>query len=88
MFLNGFFQGMFYVFSEEAGEMFLCQCNPEGFKITGHFFAEGFEDESGWTKEYERTMGPSWAHPVVTGGKLYLRHFNKLYCYDVEKKQQ
>jgi outer membrane protein assembly factor BamB len=78
--------GMFYVFAEKAGEMFLCQCTPKGFKITGHFFAEGFPDKSGWTKEYDRTMGTSWAHPVVAGGKLYLRHFNKLYCYDVKKK--
>jgi len=77
--------GMFYYFAEKAGEMFLCECDPKGFKITGHFFAEGFEDEEGWTKELERGMGTSWAHPVVAGGKLYLRHFNKVYCYDVTK---
>ncbi len=77
--------GMFYVFAEKAGEMFLCECTPKGFQIKGHFFAEGFADESGWTKEHKRTMGPSWAHPVVAGGKLYLRHFNKVYCYDVER---
>jgi outer membrane protein assembly factor BamB len=77
--------GMFYVFSEKAGEMFLCDCTPKGYEIKGRFFAEGFADESGWTKEHKRTMGPSWAHPVVTGGKLYLRHFDKVYCYDVTK---
>lgn len=77
--------GMFYVFAEKAGEMFLCECTPKGFQIKGHFFAEGFADESGWTKEHKRTMGPSWAHPVVAGGKLYLRHFNKVYCYDVAR---
>ena len=78
--------GMFYVFAEKAGEMFLCECNPKGFKIKGHFFAEGFADESGWTKELSRTMGTSWAHPVVASGKLYLRHFDKVYCFDVAKK--
>jgi len=78
--------GMFYVFAEKAGEMFLCECGPKGFKVKGHFFAEGLADASGWTKEHKRTMGPSWAHPVVAGGRLYLRHFNKVYCYDVEKR--
>lgn len=25
----------------------------------------------------------SWAHPVITGGRMYLREQNKLMCYDV-----
>ncbi|MCL2744749.1 MAG: PQQ-binding-like beta-propeller repeat protein [Planctomycetaceae bacterium] len=28
--------------------------------------------------------GKSWAHPVVLNGKLYLRHAQYLYCYDVK----
>ena len=28
--------------------------------------------------------GRSWAHPVVLGGKLYIRHAQYLYCYDVK----
>ena len=27
--------------------------------------------------------GRSWAHPVVIGGRLYLRHAQYLYCFDV-----
>ena len=30
--------------------------------------------------------GPTWAHPVVCNGRLYIRHGNFLYCYDVEGK--
>jgi hypothetical protein len=30
--------------------------------------------------------GPSWAHPVVTGGRLYLRYDDNLYCFDVKAK--
>ncbi|MHC4537787.1 MAG: hypothetical protein ACYS6K_27975 [Planctomycetota bacterium] len=30
--------------------------------------------------------GPSWAHPVVTGGRLYLRYADNLYCFDVKAK--
>ena len=27
--------------------------------------------------------GPSWAHPVIIGGRLYVRHGQYLYCYNV-----
>jgi hypothetical protein len=27
--------------------------------------------------------GPTWAHPVVCGGRLYLRHGDNLYAYAV-----
>ena len=27
--------------------------------------------------------GPAWAHPVIYDGKLYLRHNDLLFCYDV-----
>ena len=28
--------------------------------------------------------GPGWAHPVIADGKLYLRHRDVLFCYDVK----
>jgi acyl dehydratase len=30
--------------------------------------------------------GTSWAHPVVIGGRLYLRYDTHLYCFDVKAK--
>ena len=27
--------------------------------------------------------GDVWAHPVICGGRLYLRYHDRLYCYDV-----
>jgi outer membrane protein assembly factor BamB len=30
--------------------------------------------------------GPTWAHPVVCGGRLYLRHSDFLYVYDIRAK--
>jgi len=30
--------------------------------------------------------GPTWAHPVVCGGRLYLRHSDFLYAYDIKGK--
>jgi outer membrane protein assembly factor BamB len=29
--------------------------------------------------------GPSWAHPVVAGGKLYVRQADTLYCFDIKQ---
>ena len=31
----------------------------------------------------DQGKGPTWAHPVVCGGRLYLRHGDFLYVYDV-----
>jgi hypothetical protein len=28
----------------------------------------------------------TWAHPVVVGGKLYIRERDTLWCYDVAAK--
>ena len=28
--------------------------------------------------------GPGWPHPVIAGGKLYLRHRDVLFCYDLK----
>jgi outer membrane protein assembly factor BamB len=35
----------------------------------------------------ERGEGPSWAYPVVCGGRLYVRYDNYLFCYDVRSHQ-
>ena len=64
--------GMLYLFSEDAGLAALATCSPEGLKITGKVRVQG--------------EGPSWAHPVVIGGRLYLRYESHLYCFDVKAK--
>ena len=62
--------GMLYLLSETGGDCVIAPCSPDGLKIMGHVKVEG--------------NGPSWAHPVVTGGKLYLRYDTNLYCYDIK----
>jgi hypothetical protein len=46
-------------------------------------------------EKYEKTsefkvpsggLGPYWAHPVVCGGRLYLRHADKLFAYNISNK--
>ena len=62
--------GMLYLFSEKDGRVGLGPATPTGFKLTGEFTVQG--------------NGPSWAHPVIAGGRLYLRYDDNLYAYDLK----
>jgi outer membrane protein assembly factor BamB len=62
--------GMLYTLSEKR-KMGLVEATP-----SGHTVISQFEVPSGGE-------GPSWAHPVVCGGRLYLRHSDRLWAYDV-----
>jgi outer membrane protein assembly factor BamB len=64
--------GMLYLFSESRGQAALATCSPERLEIKGRVQVAG--------------NGPSWAHPVVIGGRLYLRYDTNLYCFDVKAK--
>ena len=64
-----FADGMLYLFGEAGGRAALATCSPEGLDLKGNLKVEG--------------TGPSWAHPVVIGGRLYLRYDTHLYCFDV-----
>ena len=43
-------------------------------------------DEVGQLNVARGGDGLFWAHPVVCGGKLYIRHSEKLYAYDISAK--
>ena len=64
--------GMLYLFSERGGKAALAACSPTATAMKGEVSVAG--------------NGPSWAHPVVIGGRLYLRYDTNLYCYDVKAK--
>lgn len=64
--------GMLYLFSERKGRAALATCSPDGLELRGEVSVDG--------------SGPSWAHPVVVGGRLYLRYDDHLYCFDVKKR--
>ncbi len=42
--------------------------------------------ERGQFKQPDRSSYRAWPHPVIAGGKLYLRDMDVLLCYDVRKK--
>lgn len=54
------------------GTMALAKADPNGFEEVGSFRVP----HSG-----ER---PSWAHPVILDGKLYLREHNAILCFDIQ----
>lgn len=67
--------GMLYTFSEN-GRVGLVRATPDSHEVVSQFSVpEGGE-------------GPSWAHPVVCGGRLYLRHGDFLYAYDIRDHGQ
>lgn len=55
------------------GIIALVQATPEGFQTRGAFRIPGSGDR------------PSWSHPVIVGGRLYLREGDAILCYDVTK---
>jgi outer membrane protein assembly factor BamB len=67
--------GMLYLRSEDGkGTVVLIEATPSGWRERGRF------DQPFRSKEN------SWPHPVITGGKLYLRDMDVLLCYDVKQK--
>ncbi len=60
-------------FRYQDGLMILIEATPEAYREKGSFMIPDVEH-------------PSWPHPVISGGKLYLREQGTLFCYDVTAK--
>lgn len=60
----------------ERGEMALIEITPKGAVEKGRFL------------QPDRTREPAWSHPIVAGGRLYLRDQDTLFCYDVKAGEQ
>lgn len=65
--------GMFYCYDENDGTVGLVKQRDDKFEVISTF-------------EIEVGKGKHWAHPVVCGGKLYIRHGAYLMAYDVESR--
>jgi outer membrane protein assembly factor BamB len=59
-------------FRYQNGVMALINTNPKKYELVSKFKIPGDE-------------GPSWPHPVIAGGKLYLRAGDRLLAYDIHK---
>jgi len=64
-----FADGHLYLVGEDH-KVGLAVATPEGYVERGRFSIEDYGK-------------PSWAHPVVSGGHLYIRNLGTLTCYDV-----
>jgi outer membrane protein assembly factor BamB len=61
-----------YLFSE-GGVVGLAEASPTGYREHGRF-------------ELKTGRLPTWSHPIVSGGKLFLRDQDTIYAYDVRAK--
>jgi outer membrane protein assembly factor BamB len=58
-------------FRYQNGRMVLIEATPRALQVKGEFAIPGVER-------------PSWSHPVVAGGRLYLREQDALYVYELK----
>jgi outer membrane protein assembly factor BamB len=57
-------------FRYQDGLVMLIEASPSAYREHGSF-------------RIPEVTEPSWSHPVITGGRLYLREQDRLYCYDI-----
>jgi len=74
-----FAEGMLYCLEENSGTVALIQASPDGWKEHGRFKLDPQSTQ-------RSSSGRIWTHPVITGGRLYLRDQELVYCYDVKSK--
>lgn len=63
--------GLFYILEEKTGTMALVNPNPQNFDVISSFKLQG-------------GTGPFWSHPFIANGKLYLRHGDVLFVYNIK----
>ncbi len=69
--------GMLYCLSEDTGTVALVEVSKKGWEEKGNFKLEA-------TSSNRNPKGKIWTHPVIAGGKLYLRDQEFISCYDVK----
>jgi outer membrane protein assembly factor BamB len=65
--------GCLYIHFQD-GTMVLAKASPDKYEEVGSFTVPHSGDR------------PSWSHPVIVGGKLYVREQDHIMCYDVKAK--
>ena len=69
-----YFAGGLMITRSEKGKVCLVRVSPEKCEVLGEF------------EQPDRSDKPSWPHPVVADGMLYLRDQDALLVYDVRAK--
>lgn len=63
--------GLFYILEEKNGTVGLVKPSPTGFELISSFKLQG-------------GSGPFWSHPFIANEKLYLRHGDVLFVYNIK----
>ena len=63
--------GHLYIFYQNS-VLVLAKASADGYEVAGKIELETDSDTR-----------PTWAHPVITDGKLFIRQDDKIFCYDV-----
>jgi len=63
---------LFYVYEEKTGTVGLIKPNPEKWDVISTF-------------KVTNGTGPHWAHPFISGGKLYIRHGEVLMVFNIKE---
>lgn len=67
-----FADGMLYCYEEKRGNLALVKANNKEFKVISSF-------------RIPKGNGPSWSHPVIRNGVLYLRHGKELMAFNIKE---
>lgn len=68
--------GSFYLLEERTGTVVMIKASPAGWEEQGRFTLTPQTTQ-------RNPKGMVWTHPVVSGGKLYLRDQELLFCFDI-----
>lgn len=63
--------GLFYILEEKGGNVALVKPDQNNFEVISSFKLQG-------------GSGPYWSHPFISKGKLYLRHGEVLFVYNIK----
>ena len=69
--------GRLYCLGRTEGTVALIEASPTGWKEFGRFQLPA-------DSELRKPKWLIWTHPVIAGGRLYLRNQDLLFCYDVK----
>jgi len=75
----GYADGMLYCLEERSGAVVLAEASPLGWKEHGRFKLDP-------QTKIRSSKGKIWTHPVISGGRLYLRDQDLISCYDVRAR--
>lgn len=70
-------EGRIYGFSEDNGTVVLLAATPDGWRESGRFRLPQLSTA-------RKPSGRIWTPPVISGGRLFLREQELLFCYDVK----